>query len=521
MKIYRKVFFLVPFVTLFVFSLMMILPLSITAAETPKRGGWITVATDDAAIGFDPHLTIETTGFSEYVYDCPLRFNYAMELEPALAASWEHPDKLTYIFHLRKGVKFHNGREMTSDDMKFSFDRLRDPKVGSQASVVWRAIENVEALDKYKVKITLKETLPDFLTYCAYLRYAAILPKDEVLKHGNLQKPETVCGTGPWKVRESQHGVSTTFVRNEEYWEKGIPYLDGIKLAVVKDESTRIAGIRRGQFDIAWVKEVQIAKRAAREASVQVMSSQPARQGRLFLNHKIFPFNNIKLRQAVSACLDRKAMIDKIFLGEAFLSTVIPPSSVPYVLSQEEIAQLPFYKQDYELAKKLLKEAGYPSGFEFTIVTSPHSPDYVPACEIMTEQLSKVGIKLKIMQMEWGAFQKVRKAREYQATYYAGSWKPDPISYFYYYIHGKSKSNETNQDDPEMNTLLENCLKEDNLQKRIDYFRQLQHKIAQEVTMIFPYVSQARWEIVNNKVKGYRFMPSNSRVGLREAWLSN
>jgi peptide/nickel transport system substrate-binding protein len=250
------------------------------------------------------------------------------------------------------------------------------------------------------------------------------------------------------------------------------------------------------------------------------MSSQPSRQGRFYLNHKIFPFNDIKLRQAVSACLDRKAMIDKLFFGDAFLSTLIPPASVPYVLSQEDIAKLPFYKQDYELAKRLLKEAGYPNGFEFTIVTSPHSPDYVPACEIMAEQLSKVGIKTKIQQMEWGVFQKIRKAREYQATYYAGSWKPDPISYFYYYMHGKSKSNETNQDDPEMNTLMDNCLQEENLQKRVEYFRQLQYKTAEKVTVIFPYASQARWEIVTDKVKGYRFMSNNSRVGLREAWIA-
>jgi peptide/nickel transport system substrate-binding protein len=503
-----------------IFLLVIAWQMGTAFAETPKRGGWLTLGHDTSPVGWDPHLTIESVGFTEFVYDSLLRYSYDMDLEPALAASWEHPDPRTYIFHLRKGVKFHNGREMTSEDVKFSFDRLRDPKTGSQASTIWDRIESIEIQDKYTVKMTLKETLPDFLTYCAYLRYSAVLPKDELLKHGTLQKADTVCGTGPWKLKEYEHGVSATYVRNDDYWEPGIPYLDGFKIMVVKDEASRLAGIRTGRFDIGWVKGIQVASRAAKEPNVKIISSPAARQGRLYLNHKEFPFNNLKLRQALSACIDRQAMIDKLFLGKASLSTLIPPVSVPYVLSQEEITKLPFYKQDYDLARKLLKEAGYPNGFEFTIITSTLSPDYVPACEMMQGMFSKVGIKAKIQQMEWGVFQKVRRKRDYQATYYAGSWKPDPMGYFYYYVHGKSESNETNQNDPELNNLMDKCLTEQNLEKRKEYFRQLQYKAAEQVVSIFPYASSPRWEIVRDHVQGYRFMSNNSRIGLREAWIS-
>ncbi len=503
-----------------VFLLAMALSTNPAFAETPKRGGFLTVATDSTAVGLDPHLSIvfSTFTFTEHVYDCLLRYNYKMELEPALATSWEHPDKLTYIFHLRKGVKFHNGREMTSEDVKFSFDRIIDPKTGSPSRPTFILIRSVEALDKYTVKITLKDTMPAFFSYLAFVRNSAIVPKDEVLKRGTLQK--SMIGTGPFKLKEYKHGVGATFVRNDDYWEPGLPYIDGFKFIVVKDEASRLAGIRRGTTDIGWVKGVQTAMLAAREPDVRIVKSAPARQGRFWLNHKIFPFNNLKLRQAVAACLDRQAIIDKVILGNGMLSSIIPPSAVPYALSQEEVAGLPFYKQDYDLAKKLLKEAGYPDGFEFTIKTSPHSPDYVPASEMIQEQLSKVGIKAKIQQMEWGAFQKVRRKIDFQANYFAGSWRADPADYFYTYMHGKSQANEVGQDDPEINRLMDLCLTTADVEKRKDYFKLLQYRTAWKVTAIFPYAMPSRSEIVRDKIKGYHFMANNGRGYLREAWIA-
>jgi peptide/nickel transport system substrate-binding protein len=503
-----------------IFFLLIAWQISPAFAETPKRGGWLTVATDSTAVGLDPHLSIvhATFTFTEHVYDCLLRYNYNMELEPALAVSWEQPDDLIYVFHLRKGVKFHNGREMTSEDVKFSFDRIMDPKTGSPSRSTFKAIKSVEALDKYTVKFTLGKTMPAFLDYLAFVRNSAIVPKDEVLKHGTLQK--VMIGTGPFKLKEYKHGVGATFVRNEDYWEPGLPYIDGFKFPVVKDEASRLAGLRRGAYDIGWVKGVQTAMLAAKEPNVRIVKSAPARQGRFWLNHKVAPFNNVKLRQAVSACLDRKAIIEKVLLGNGVLSSIIPPSAVPYVLPQEEIARLPFYKQDYALAKKLLKEAGYPDGFEFTIKTSPHSPDYVPASEIIQDQLSKAGIKAKIQQMEWGAFQKVRRSVDFQAVYFAGSWRADPADYFYTYMHGKSSANEVGQDDPEINRLMDLCLTTTNVEKRKEYFKQLQYAAAEKVTGIFTYASASRFEIVRDRVKGYHFMANNGRAYLRQAWIS-
>ena len=506
-------------VMLGIFFLVIAWQMSPAIAETPKRGGWINVATDSTAVGLDPHLSITFSSFTftEHVYDTLLRFNYKMEVEPSLATSWEQPDDLTYIFHLRKGVKFHNGREFTSEDAKFSFDRILHPKTGAPARSIFKFIKEVKALDKYTVKITLKEGMTAFLRYCAFPRYTAIVPKDEVLKRGTLNK--VMVGTGPFKLKEYKHGHSATFVRNDDYWEPGLPYIDGFKFAVIKDESSRIAAIRMGTVDIGWLKNAQLADVAAKTPNINIIKSAPARQGRFWLNHRVFPFNNLKLRQALVAALDFQAMIDKVLFGHGFLSSIIPPSEGDFVLSQEEIAKLPFYPQDYDLAKKLLKEAGYPNGFEFTITTTPHSPDLVPASEIVQEQVAKVGIKAHIKQVEWGAYQKVRRNRDFQAILYAGSWRPDASAYFYQYMRGGSPGNETGQDDPEINRLMDLTLTTVNFEKRKAYFRDLQYKFAEKATSIFHYAMPSRFEIVRDRVKGYHFMANNGRAYLREAWI--
>jgi peptide/nickel transport system substrate-binding protein len=225
------------------------------------------------------------------------------------------------------------------------------------------------------------------------------------------------------------------------------------------------------------------------------------------------------LRRAVSACLDRQAIIDKVLLGKGQFSSSLPPGYAPFALStNEEVIKLPYHKQDYDLAKKLLKKAGHPDGFEFTLITGSRYFDYVPASEIIQQQLSKVGIKAKIQVMERGAIQKLRRTREYQTMFRSLGWRPDPASTYADYFYGNK--NEVGQDNPLIKRLIELCLTESNHEKRLEYFKRLQWWAADDVTTIFPYAHTSYYEMVSNKVRGYRFPPNNSRLYLREAWIA-
>jgi peptide/nickel transport system substrate-binding protein len=503
----------------FLSCLLLMSPGPLQAAEKPQRGGRLTVATDSTAVGLDPHLVLAFASYTffEHVYETLIRYNQNMELEPCLATSWEQPDDLTYIFHLRKGVKFHDGSDFTAEDVKFTFERLLDPKTKAPRGVFFKSISRIEAPDKYTIKIVMSQPYPPFLNTIGTAWYGAIVSKAAVEKHGSLQA--NPIGTGPFKLIKYEHGVKGVYERFEDYWDKGKPYIDGFDFIVIKDETSRVAALRKGTVDIGWIKEAQLADLLAKEKNLKILIGPPVRQNRFWMKADRPPFDNVKARQAVASALDRQEIIDTVLMGRGTLSTALPPGCVPYALSQSEMAKLPFYKQDLALSKKLLKEAGYPDGFEFTCITSPHSPDYIPCAEIMQRQLVKVGIKMNIVQKDWGITLKTYRSGDFISIMFAGIWYPDPEGYSYNYFYSKASGNYFGFKDEKLDRLFEAQHTEANLEKRIKLWHELQRYQAEIVPCIWPYAMTPRFEIVNKRVKGYHFLSNNSRSFLREAWI--
>ncbi len=172
------------------------------ATEVPKRGGWLKVATDSTAVGLDPHLTLAFSSYTflENVYETLVRYDKTMDLEPSLATSWELPDDLTYIFHLRKGVKWHDGTDFTAEDVKFSFERLIDPNTKAPRGKSFKSISKIEIPDKHTVRIHMSKPMPQFLVTIASAWFAPIVSKAAVEKYGSLHT--NVVGTGPIKPKK-------------------------------------------------------------------------------------------------------------------------------------------------------------------------------------------------------------------------------------------------------------------------------------------------------------------------------
>lgn len=508
------------------FSFLLVIGLSVLLVHGDaltaeiKKGGTITVATDTAPLGWDPHKHSTSASWSHYehVYESLLRFNRKMEIEPALATSWEQPDPLTLIFHLRKGVKFHNGREMVADDVKYSFERMKNPKTHRKPSYT-QAIKSIEVLDKYSVKFTLSVPDATLIPLIAWSKYSTIVPREVIEKHGDLKS--VMVGTGPFKVKEYMPGDYTVYEPNPDYWDKGLPRIDKLIFKVIKDETSRLAALRRGSIDVGWVKEAQLANTARKTKGIRVVVPPPARQMRLFLNHTRFPFNNKKLRQAVSACIDRKTMIETVLMGFGQLTSCISPAAVPYTLSQEEISSLPFHKRDLKLAKRLLKEAGYPDGFEFIFVSSDHSPDYMPGAQMVQAFCKDVGIKVKIQQVEWGILINRWHAANYDMVILGGEWFPSPDAYLRPYFYSTSPSNikRHGYKNPELDRLLDESRVTIDEKKRIGIWRKIQNLMAEDVATIWPEAGPSRYEMVRDYVKDYYFLANNSRRYLRQAWL--
>ncbi|HXH84116.1 MAG TPA: ABC transporter substrate-binding protein [Candidatus Tectomicrobia bacterium] len=500
-------------------ALLLTVPLLASSGYAQKRGGTITVGNDEDAVGLDPHLSVAFASqqFYELVYNGLVRFNARGEIEGDLAAAWEIPSPTTYVFRLRKGVKFHNGREMVADDVKYSIDRVRDPKNGSVLRSIYTPVEAVDVVDPHTVRLRLSQPSASLLSMLA-TRASYVVPREEVEKHGTLQK--VAVGTGPFKLVEHVPGDHARYVRHDAYFEAGKPYLDGVRINVIKDESSRLAALRRGAIDLTWIKDPAVEELARKEKGVVAAETPEARQLFVWLNTRQAPFNSVKLRQAVAAALDRKAIIDAVLLGRGKLSTLLPPAAVPYVLSQAEMAALPFYTQDAALVKRLLAEGGQPNGFEFTLRTSPHSPDYVPAAQVMQRQLARVGITMKIEQMEWGALLKLaRTGGEFDAIAFARIWYPDPEGYAYDTLHSKGSFNVGGYSNAESDRLLEEQRATVDVAKRAAIWKDLQRLWAQDVPIVLPYAMRTRYNTWQAHVKGFQPMANSSRIYLRETWL--
>ena len=510
--------------SLVVLSLAAALALGVTlglapAALAQKRGGTLVVGNDEDAVGLDPHLSVAfaSSNFFEHVYSGLTRFNGRMEIEGDLATSWEIPSPTTYVFHLRKGVKFHNGREMTAEDVKYSIERVRDPKNGAPVRDVYADVEKVEAVDRSTVRLLLGRPNAALLSLMTG-RASYVVPREEVDRHGTLQK--VMVGTGPFKLAEYVPGDFARFARNEQYYETGLPLLDGFTIKIIKDESSRLAALRKGTVDLTWIKDIAIEELARREKGLSSMETPEARHLYIWLNTKEPPFSNVKLRQAVAASLNRQEIIDTVLLGRARLTTGLPPATVPYVLSPAETAALPFYKQDYDLVKRLLREGGQPNGFEFSYKTSPHSPDYVPAAQVIQRQLARAGITMKLEQVEWGALLKnFREGTNFQAIAFARIWYPDPEGYLYDTTHSKGAFNAGHYANPEADRLLEEQRATVDPARRVGLWKELQRLFAQEAPIIWPYAMRTRYNVWRPTVKDFTPMANASRVYLRHTWV--
>src|SRR5205823_2144232 len=209
---------------------------------------------------FDPHQTLS------FVTMCPLSLVYSRlvkvkagpsvkpmtyPVEPDLAESWTRPNETTYVFKLRKGVRWHNkppvnGRELTADDVVYSVNHFLTVK-GNANAYMLRSLEKVEAVDRHTVKFTLKEPFVWFLDMLANPMAVAIIAREVVEKYGDLKQAESVVGTGPWMLDAYRPNVGLTFVSNPGYFVAGLPYIDRVEMAVDEDNASRIAAFLAGK----------------------------------------------------------------------------------------------------------------------------------------------------------------------------------------------------------------------------------------------------------------------------------
>lgn len=357
----------------------------------------------------DPHqpARAQDTPVWDVVFDLPVTFevpgDITSDVVPELFTSWEHDNYEVWTFQLREGVHFHKGYgEMTAEDVKFSFDRAADPeRSGVAGGYPWLGYETTEIVDDYTVEVTLKEPMPDFLLYLAYMQNGSqILSKEAVTEKGDEIRGDLI-GTGPWMWEEHRTEERVTVTKNPDYW-RGEPYLETINFHYMPSLSGRtMAFIRgdldavKGPYDQAWAERIT----AQTETGV-VDALGPGFSAVFGFNLRKEPLDDWKVRAAIAYAIDRDGMAQSV--GEAFATPQY--SVVPEIWIYGTEQDMPTFDQDLDRAKELLAAAGYPDGFEISTYCSSESEYYFRQFEIIQEQLGRVGIDLNLEMVDHTTF---------------------------------------------------------------------------------------------------------------------
>ncbi|MBI2909110.1 MAG: hypothetical protein HYX92_15810 [Chloroflexi bacterium] len=352
-------------------------PTAKPAADQPRYGGALTLAVGGDAPSLDIHQ--EDSSFTYAItmgtYNLLVRPDPKAWPEfkpvPELAAGWQvSTDGKVYTFNLTKGAKFHDGSPVTSEDVKFSLDRIRNPQKGmakSPRKIQLEAVTSIDTPDENTVKITLANPQAFFVSLLGTVFYT-IMPKKVVLANDNDMR-KTVSGSGPFKFKSYSSGVGWELVKNPDYFVKGRPYLDGVKGYIVKDSFTRFAALRTKQvlwwtpFPYMSVSQAKILEETLRDKLTLKWGFHPAWYGAIF-NMERAPWSDARLRQAVSMSFDRKSMVAAALEG-AGVPGMSPQPPGEWALKDEEMSKAPGYaKPDVVGAKKLLADAGFPNGLK-------------------------------------------------------------------------------------------------------------------------------------------------------------
>ena len=450
----------------------------VATAQSPKRGGTLTLRLWDPP-HWDPYLIIA------YKTQIPYSFTHSrlikhkagpstapgtFPFEGDLAESWSQPDDTTYIFMLRRGVRFHpkppvNGRELTAEDVVYSMERFRTVPGNPQAYML-AALDKVEALDRYTVKFTVKEPYAWFLDMLANPVTLAIVARECVEKFGDLKKAEAVVGTGPWMLDSYRPNVGYTLVRHPNYFLPGLPYIDRIEVSVDEDNGSRLAAFLGGKYDLGWEFPGSINRSDWLQIKEQLKRRRPGLQTteypsnvapKVVMRTDRAPFSDARVRRAMSHALNRQALIEAVLEGGGVTNAAVPAALKEWSLPVDQVGEgARYYKFDPVEARRLLAEAGYPRGFA-TVMDFHNfgSTALVDAMQLIVKDYKDVGIEVRLNQKEYGAFISSTAVGNYEGIYF-GPATPflDPDSYLFTGYYPGHPRNIAKVNDPALTEML-------------------------------------------------------------------
>ena len=499
-------------------SLFLLIPLAITLINlapqevlgqgSPKKGGTINVGINTDVIALDPHINAAVVSaiVLHHVFESLLGYGENLEILPVAAERWEvSKDFKTYTFYLLKGKTFHNGREMTAEDVKYSLERIMDPKTNSPRMSSFKSVEKIGVRDKYTVVVHLKTANAAFPHILADLYpVIAIVPKEEIEKQGGVFK--SPVGTGPFKFVEWKPDRHVILERYDKYvGPKGprngiggerVAYVDRVKFIPIPEESVSVMALLNKEIDILQYFPPTYVDRHKSEYSKKGISLQEVTGLSWYLIYIGVTkpvVSSLKFRQACAYAIDLNMVTQAAYKGHAKANPSVVPEQSQYWTPYHKT----WYKKDVNKARQLLKEAGY-KGEEVTIdTTKKYFAMYSQAVAVQSE-LAAVGINVKLNVIDWAVLQQRGVAGDFQMSSYGMGPMPNPgLAYSYL------KRTKIDQAYPRINEILEECTRISDMKNLQRLYEEL-HKIQVEQVPWIHLYNYNYLQAYHNYVKGYQ-----------------
>jgi peptide/nickel transport system substrate-binding protein len=478
----------------------------------PKGTTLISAQTSEAT-GLDPQLVpaLSRSRRSPLTYNQLVRFDPDMNPQPELAESWSiSPDGLTWTFKLRQGVKFHDGQEFTSADVKFSFDRLLEKSQSGKSD--FNAVDKVEPVGKYGVKFVTKE--PFAALVAALGGFWGFIVSEAGVKKGGGDLNKMAMGTGPYMLEDWKVEQQMVFKKNPNYWKKGLPGADELIVRVIPDEANIVAALRTGQIHHAFIEDNKNYNLLKEEKTLTGYRSSRLGYDYLNMSANRGPLGDVRVRQAISWAVDRSQVMRVATAGFGRLTA---PATAP--MKQWQIPEeqwMKYYKPDVEKAKKLMAEAGQANGFTVKCMVIPTFPTMMSGAPVIAQQLKRIGITMEIEQVEYAIWIKRWQAHDFDMTLNSTPGYADPDVAFFRALHSTKGQNWNSWSVPAVDALLEEGRKTMDVKKRKEVYDKLQIAILENVPHLWLY-SADLIDFTQASVKGFRQHPTALLYGLEGA----
>jgi len=489
---------------------------------TPKKGGKLTFALEQDPVHIAPFGAILTANHwgKEPMYESLIEWDAKLNQRPALAQSWKVVDPRTVDFTLKRGIRFHNGKEVTAADVKYSVEGWLNPPLPGSVTTVNQvpSIESAEVRSKYVVRLKLKKPDARLFGFLAWTRYSAIVPEG---MYQQVNAGREGIGTGPFRLTSFTPGQGTEYQAYTNYRKKGLPYLSQLSLPTMPDEQARIAALRAGAIDGATLS-ADGAKTFQGNSNFTVLRGLTAAFRELQMTQKAGedkPWHDVRVRQAVNFAINRQQIIDRVYNGFGEFSGHVPPGYGPWPLTRAELRNN-YEKFNLAKARTLMRQAGFGNGFEVTMSTFSTPLDFGQVAAVIKSQLDQIGINVNIKAEEPGTFATNNGAGRFDwdltargmrgdVDGYTSEFNPANAIYKVWYPQYKNVR---------MWRLVGNGFITLDDKKRLAMYKELQKILLTELLQV-PLVAVSKFQVVRKRVKNMYVAFSDFNTGLKTAWV--